>query len=549
LTFVLVLYLIKKIMRRKLILPPLFFFLAIICVFLLSGILKAAKAEEPQIPSPLDTLKENISDEDPNLWQWMYGKVEKRSGTSMQAGEGWVAGETTEAVNETGVIPAIEHALLGQIIGIPDENNQLQGGAIDAVSNGIAAIYASPPASGIYYARNILHNLGAIPAYAADGIGFNSLKPILPIWKAFRNMAYSLFTIAFLIIGLMIMFRIKISPQAILTIENALPRMIGVLVLITFSYAIVGFLIDLMYVLMALMMLAAKQGGLIDNLAETQRYYATAGTGAIAGPLIGGSWHAIDDLIRILYHGGMGVAAAAIGGVVGAVLGSFLIPGLGTLAGGIVGGLTGTVGGGVAISVIATLILSVVGLILLFKLWFNLIKTYISILVQLIFSPLIILASVFPQEGIGFGAWLKGLAANLLVFPVVAILILIAMSLMGENATNLWTPPFLSGTGLSYGATGIVGIGFLLILPSVPDIIRNAMGIKDSGIGAMIGQSLAPVKMVGGLGVTGGKQFIGSRFLETANEGGIKEFLKDYAINQKWYISREQKPGSETRRA
>ena len=62
--------------------------------------------------------------------------------------------------------------------------------------------------------------------------------------KAFRNFAYVLITLLFIIMGLMIMFRVKIDPRTVVSFQSALPKIIMALILVTFSYAIVGLLID-----------------------------------------------------------------------------------------------------------------------------------------------------------------------------------------------------------------------------------------------------------------------------------------------------------------
>lgn len=502
-------------MRRKLILPPLSFFLVIVCAFLLSGVLKAVRAEELQIPNPLDALRENISDEDPNLWQWMYGK------------------EQNQEIEETGVIPAIEYAIAGQLGGIPDEDGNLRGGMINAASGVIASIYSAPPASGIYYARNVLQKLGIAPAYAASGVGFSGLQPVLPIWKAFRNTAYALFTIAFLTMGLMIMFRIKISPQAVLTVENALPKMIGTLVLITFSYAIAGFMIDLMYVIIALLVNVLKASGVqaLVGIPSTSHAVKASYFDLIPGLTMGHKAFSLLGVSIGYMIGSLGLTGVPLVGWIGTITGS---------AGGLVGGI------------LFCIVWLIIVIVLLFKLIIALIKTYINIIIAIIFSPLLLLVGVIPGKN-SFGEWLKNLTAHLLVFPAVLVVLMIG-SFISSSITmdaQMWYPPLMgppqSAAGSKISALfikSIISVGFILILPSIPDIVKNAFGIKDSGIGAMIGQSLAPVKTVGGLGITGGKQFIGKRFLDTAAEGGMRGFLRDYAVNQRWYTPKGQESGA-----
>jgi hypothetical protein len=121
------------------------------------------------------------------------------------------------------------------------------GGALGFTNSLIASLYAAPPASGVMYLADLWHNkfLGK-PAYA-QGVGFKGLQPILPLWRGFRNVVYLLSSLIFIIIGIMIILRVKISPQAIVTIQSAIPQIITTLILVTFSYAIAGLAIDLMY--------------------------------------------------------------------------------------------------------------------------------------------------------------------------------------------------------------------------------------------------------------------------------------------------------------
>ena len=79
------------------------------------------------------------------------------------------------------------------------------------------------------------------------GTGFDGLKPLLPLWTVFRNIVYILFVLVFVIIGVAIMLRLKIDPRTVMTIQNQIPKLIIGILLVTFSFSIAGFLIDIMY--------------------------------------------------------------------------------------------------------------------------------------------------------------------------------------------------------------------------------------------------------------------------------------------------------------
>ena len=61
---------------------------------------------------------------------------------------------------------------------------------------------------------------------------------VLTLWRQFRNLAYGFLSLVMIVIGIMIMVRKKANPQMVITMQNAIPRVIIAMVLITFSYPI-----------------------------------------------------------------------------------------------------------------------------------------------------------------------------------------------------------------------------------------------------------------------------------------------------------------------
>lgn len=134
-------------------------------------------------------------------------------------------------------------------------------GAIPKAGDIMVAMMETPPASGLAYMGSIYDNLNIVkPALAQEGIGYQVLQPILPLWRAMRNLAYMAFIIVFIVIGLSIMFRVRLSPQTTISIQSALPGIIVALLFVTFSYAIAGLLIDLSYVLFYVIVWALQIG-------------------------------------------------------------------------------------------------------------------------------------------------------------------------------------------------------------------------------------------------------------------------------------------------
>lgn len=411
---------------------------------------------------------------------------------------------------------------------VPENDVTTYKGALPFLSQAIGTVYENPPASAIYYASNILQSLGGKAAYAQNqGFGFDRLGPILHIWKAFRNVTYVLFTLIFVVVGLAIMLRVKISPQAVITIENAIPKIIGSLILVTFSYAIAGFMIDLMNVIMALGISILTSQGIQPSLIQIFGW-APPIPAAQVGPQKVMNW-GFYSLTAMFFAPKRGLML--IGRIIGAMIGVLTLNPLAGIAGSLLVGPS-----------LVKLIWSVIALVLMFKLFFALIKAYINILISVILSPFQIMLGAIPglQAG-GFGKWLKGIFTELMIFPAVAIIAIIGNYILQKvNLGNLWVAPLIGPPELNlapdwfpeFGISGrissvftqtIIGMGFLIILAKIPDIIRQAMK-TETGYGAAVGEALAPIGM--------GAAAIGSaRAMQV--EKTFKDQLNDRKVNLK----------------
>ena len=128
-----------------------------------------------------------------------------------------------------------------------------QKSAMAGLAKSTLAMYQHPPARSSEYIADVGRTLGFIPKKVeAQGIGFSGLQSMLPLWKTFRNIAYALLAVIIIVVGFMVMFRKKIDPKTVVTVQNAIPRIVIALGLVTFSYAIVGAMIDLIYLAIVL---------------------------------------------------------------------------------------------------------------------------------------------------------------------------------------------------------------------------------------------------------------------------------------------------------
>lgn len=375
-----------------------------------------------------------------------------------------------------------------------------EGSLINQSNKLVATLYENPPANTGIWIADVASNIGIIPKTYAQGIGFSVLSPLLSIWKVSRNVAYALLIVVLLAIGLMIMFRTKIDPRTVISIQAALPRIVITLILITFSYPIAALMIDLMYVVLFLgISLMGPVSGLIDqgNATQLQNLQAEFATG-------GGLWRIFYTVSGEFWAAGtigLGIGILSLivwplTGGLGAVGGAGLKAGLGSVWGlGLGGQLTQILGG---TSGILMLIVLVIFFFAIMKIWFMLLNAYINLLISIIFGPILILGEAIPGQP-AFSNWLKNIIANAVVFPATAILIVVANAVSynyRQGGATSWSPPLL-GFGEDV-AQFIIGMGFALVIPQVVGSIKKMFGAKAViPLGGAIGQTVgAPVGVV-----------------------------------------------------
>lgn len=139
--------------------------------------------------------------------------------------------------------------------------NGLQGGAMQALFQINDKMYQSPPSSAVVWAYDQyqqLHDKQLITTvYAQDpnqvdfyfpGLGYNLLSPVLALWQWSRNMVYTVYIIIIIVISFLILFRQSLGGSTVVTIVNSLPSLIISLVLVTVSYPLAGLFVDGIYV-------------------------------------------------------------------------------------------------------------------------------------------------------------------------------------------------------------------------------------------------------------------------------------------------------------
>lgn len=418
---------------------------------------------------------------------------------------------------ETNIVLGIR-SLIGDIQFNDDgslKTGWLPGGLIGTTNNFIGSLY-QPPASGFNYIAHSFENFLGKPAYA-QGVGFRGLEPLMVIWRGFRNAVYLLSSVIFIIIGMMIMLRVKISPQAVITLQNAIPNLITTLILVTFSYAIAGLLIDLSYFVQAagtlLIFPPSIAGGFLSSIVEQIPLLnrLIPATNPLLNP---------DISVFVSFLGLPAMSTIMLSFVV-----TFIITGMLSAPFGLVSPL-GTshlthlglsMGLGSLAMTITLLILIVMILIWLLKFTFGLFRCYATLIFKIVIAPLEIGLGAFPNMKMGFSTWVTDVISNLAVFVFSYLLVLLSnriiiLILFGSahstvtglfsNLINLqasdvglWAPDILqTGTfplPAAWLAVGAIGLSTLLLLSKLPEMIPQFIFmIKPSPWGQAIGQGL-----------------------------------------------------------
>jgi hypothetical protein len=402
------------------------------------------------------------------------------------------------------------------------------GGAIGFMGTMISTLY-TPPLQTSDYFQNLASNFGiskhALAATNTGGTGFQSLSPLMKTWTAFRNIVYLVLVIAFVVIGLAIMFRVKIDPRTVMTIQNQIPKIIVGILAVTFSFAIAGLLIDIMWVLIYLIYgvisgispeIAKNVAGLSPSVLQNTSVLGGAmGIGDInhiASSVASSGSNIIRTMLDIKLENHLQNIVSPLGVltdlghiVSGNLLGltpdmnimSFIVNLVSTIAGllttlrithippttavgttvPVTGGITSlpvAIMTGIGISsavgafirealplIIIYLIIFIAILTALFRLWFVLLMAYIQILLDVVLAPFWIIGGIIPGSQISLGGWIKDISANLLAFPVT-----IAMFMLGKVFMD------------SFGATQTQG-------QFVPPLIGNPG--STNAIGSLIG--------------------------------------------------------------
>jgi len=325
------------------------------------------------------------------------------------------------------IIPEFLNAVADKIK-IPEVGINNTNASVVAKQDGNENIWKSifledRPLSGIAYVRNLGKKLITIPeAKAADTtFGFSRLSPIQPLWKISRNIAYFFFIIITLIAAFMIMFKVKISPQAVVTIQSSIPKVVAALILVTFSYAIAGFMVDLVYVVMGIFsQFFTPIAGNYESVSATYKFLNGWLGDGFFSILLYSIIYIFLSLAASIVVALVSIASLSISStIVGLILVIFFI-----------------------INILILVVYIFIGL-------FNLFKALAGFYFAVIIGPIQLAFGALPSSHGTFGSWIKNMIGKLAVFPAQGILWYFGFLFL-FGASNA----IFKCTGISWGVDG-----------------------------------------------------------------------------------------------
>jgi hypothetical protein len=292
-------------------------------------------------------------------------------------------------------------------------------GALGETTSLMGYMYVEHPASGVGYFAYLGKKAGFINnTYAATSsssvtsgpvYGFSFLSPVEKLWSFTRDLAYLFLVIVIIATGLLIIIGGKIGQSQVpITFMSALPNIIAAVILIEFSYALGGFMIDLMNILLVLVFNIFNSG--LTNLGKIGFSSAFS-----SGSYIFNVYGNFPGQIKTALHG----ASSELGNLAPRGQGLF---------GGLLRALSGMAGTILGSGTFSSIIAFLIALILLFtalRIFILLFKSYLQLLFLPVAAPFMFLLGAFPGQGKMIGKFFMGMAKAVLTFVVVYIVFLL----------------------------------------------------------------------------------------------------------------------------
>jgi hypothetical protein len=355
------------------------------------------------------------------------------------------------------------------------------------------------------------------------------------LWSFVRNVAYIGFTIVMIVIGFMIMFRKKLGGKVVVGLNNTLPQVILGLVLATFSFAIVGIMLDAGKLVMNVSESYIRSGfgeeledikiiplGSITDYSNSAisthmeyrkevipsiltRPFITALSGAIGG----GDEEKTNVM---LFYGQMMkqlvgniFATAIINWDISASMGGEFIAEALDIS-------LDVVFTAYQIATIPQLIVLILVLVLSlyagFRLFLTMLLLYGKIFLDTITAPIVMLTGSFPGNSNQMMNWFKKIAAEVLSFPIIFLIINLVRYIALSGVIDTKGLNFFGNTSMAW-PNWIVPLEFVIVIfgyllaANIPKTINKMFKVGESKemAGAMQDtmKSASKIPLIGGL--------------------------------------------------
>ena len=278
----------------------------------------------------------------------------------------------------------------------------------------------------------------------STGYGFLTETGIVQFWQVTRNLAYMILAIILILSGFMIMFRQKVNGQVMVSVFNTLPNIILAMVLVTFSFAIVGLLIDINSNIIysinkGIFNIKNEKYQFIDDIgnspsaltSDLTNSYSIFVTDTVLNKT--GRSNLPNWLVNIIENHPKGFVITT-----STLINIFAtyIPLLGPLK----------VGADLIMDLM--ILLSLLTIHVSLKIYFAILKQYLSLLLNIIIFPLTIAFSALPGNSKSMWNTLKKIIKNLLSMQLITFFVNLAMVLFLTTTVNLH---ILGGVGIASG--------------------------------------------------------------------------------------------------
>jgi hypothetical protein len=316
--------------------------------------------------------------------------------------------------------------------------------------------------------------------------------------------------------GFAIMFKVKVDPKTVITIQLALPKIVVGLLLITFSYAIAGLVMDFMYLLMLYV-----SNLFVGNAGNNYQGIFASINMSYKGPGSTVDINFNDEFARLMGFLNSKLQGTSLGnGPAQTIISMAVFILVATLVGLLSAAMMGPIG------LIMALIVLILVVVALLRLAITIIKAYCQIIIGVVTAPLQILVGMLPGSGSVTG-WLKNLITNALVFPATIFMLCLGSYLILSSISQYYTKflkdaGFLSiffnmiGVGTIIGQPinlawqslsdpidyyqtismvfmSFAGLGVIMLAPNVADLIQSYVTAKAFDYGKALGGATGPI--------------------------------------------------------